>query len=291
MVVLAMKTLIALHGVSSHLIWLLEVWLILYFLQDLVHKLPKHSTNYLGSSRSSMPSKISLGPIVVVPLRSESLWSWGTTLALPFPCCWSSPTYLYSSIWSMSWHTLLAGFLVKDFLKSCLAGKPTLKVLIVTSSKFPSISLKISQYLSEYVFRVSPSRMAIDSKESKGRGTLLQVTKWAPKALVSSWKELIDPSPNPPNHLIVTGPKFYRNTLHIKVSFFEWTTIFWLKWLTCSIGFVLPLYMVNVGWINHRGSFPPSILRVNGDLEIWCKALLIASLPRPLRDGLLLLRL
>ena len=67
--------------------------------------------------------------------------------------------------------------------------------------------------------------MAIDSKESKGQGILLQVTNQAPKALVSSWKELIDPSSNPSNHLIATGLKLDGNTLHIKASFFEWTTI------------------------------------------------------------------
>ena len=66
-----MKTLIALRGVSSHIIWPLEVWLVLYFLQDLVHRLPKHSINYLGSSRPSMPRKISLRLIIVVPLQSK----------------------------------------------------------------------------------------------------------------------------------------------------------------------------------------------------------------------------
>ena len=107
------------------------------------------------------------------------------------------------------------GFLVKDFLKSCSAGKPTLKVFITTSSKFPSIWLNISQYLLEYVFRVSPSHMVMDSRESKGRGTQLQVTKQAPNALVSSLKELIKPSFNPSNHLIATGPRLDKNTLHI----------------------------------------------------------------------------
>ena len=111
--------------------------------------------------------------------------SWGITLVFPFPCYWSSSTRLYLSIQSMSQRTFLASFIVNDFLKSCSAGKYTLNVLIATSSKFPSISLNISQYLSEYVFRVSPSYMAIDSKESKERGTLLEVINQAPKALVS----------------------------------------------------------------------------------------------------------
>ena len=58
--------------------------------------------------------------------------------------------------------------------------------------KSPFISLYISQYLSEYVFRVSPSCMDKDSSESKGRGTLLHVTKREPKAWVSSLKEFIE---------------------------------------------------------------------------------------------------
>ena len=66
---------------------------------------------------------------------------------------------------------------------------------------------------------VSPSRIAMDSKESKGRGTLLQVTKRAPKALVSSFKELIEPSLRPSNRLIAMGLKLEGNTLHNKTSF------------------------------------------------------------------------
>ena len=94
------------------------------------------------------------------------------------------------------------------------------------------------------------SVIVIDSKESKGWGTLLYVTDWALKALVSSRKELIEPSSNPSNHLIATGPKLDVNTLHIRALFLEWTAIFWLKWLTCSTGSILPLYMVNIGCVN-----------------------------------------
>ena len=71
--------------------------------------------------------------------------------------------------------------------------------------------------------------MAMDNRESKGRGTLLQVIKRALKALVSSWKELIESSFKPSNHLIAIGPKLVGNTFHIIASFFEWTTILWLK--------------------------------------------------------------
>ena len=158
---------------------------------------------------------------------------------------------------------------------------------MATSSKSPSISLNISQYLFEYVFRVSPSRIVIDSKQSKGRGTLLHMIKRDPNARVSFLKESIEPTPKPSNHLIAIGPKLNENTLHIKVSFLEWTIILWLKWLTCSTRSVQPLYMVNIGWVNCQGSFPPSILRVKGNLEIWFNALLIASFLKPLRGRVL----
>ena len=147
----------------------------------------------------------------------------------------------------MSYCTLLTGFPIKDFLKPCLIGRLTLNVLMATSLKLLSISLNISQYQSEYIFSVSPSTIVIDNRKSKSRGTLLQVTNQELKALVSSLKELIEPSFKPSNRLIATRPKLDGNTLHIKVSFFDWTAILWLKWLTCCTGSVLPLYMVNVG--------------------------------------------
>ena len=77
----------------------------------------------------------------------KSIRSEGATFA--FPYCWSSSTRLCLSIWSMSWCMHCASFFVKDFLNSCLVGRPTLNVLIATSSKSPSISLNVSQYLFE----------------------------------------------------------------------------------------------------------------------------------------------
>ena len=112
----------------------------------------------------------------------KSFLSWGITLAFPLPSCWSSSTLLYLSIRSISWRRLVADFPIRDFLKPCLAGRPLLKVLIATSSKLPSISLYISQYRFEYVFRVSLSRMDKDSREFKGRGTLVHMIKWEPNA-------------------------------------------------------------------------------------------------------------
>ena len=53
-------------------------------------------------------------------------------------------------------------------------------VIVVTS-----ISLYISQYLSKYAFKVSPSRIDNDNNKLRGQGTLLFVMKQQPKASVS----------------------------------------------------------------------------------------------------------
>ena len=55
-----------------------------------------------------------------------------------------------------------------------------------------------------------------DSRESKDRGTLLQVIKREPNAWVSSLKESMESILRPSNHLIAIGPKLDENTLHIQ---------------------------------------------------------------------------
>ena len=67
--------------------------------------------------------------------------------------------------------------------------------------------------------------MDMDNRESKGRGTLLQVMKRDPIARVSSLKESMEPAPRALNHLIATSPKLDGNILHIKASFLKCTTI------------------------------------------------------------------
>ena len=89
---------------------------------------------------------------------------------------------------------------------------------MATSSKSPSISLNISQYLSEYAFMDSPSLIDMDNKESKGWGTLLHVMNWEQNDWVSFLRELIELDLSPSNYLIGIGPKLDGNTLHIKVS-------------------------------------------------------------------------
>ena len=65
-----------------------------------------------------------------------------------------------------------------------------------------------------------------DNREVKGQGALLHVIKPDPNVWVSSLKELIEPTFRPSNHLIATGLRLDGKTLHIKVSFFECTTVF-----------------------------------------------------------------
>ena len=96
---------------------------------------------------------------------------------------------------------------------------------MATSSKSPSISLYISKYLFEHIFKVSPSCIDRDSNESKGRGTLLHVIKRKPKAWVSSLKESMELALKLLNHLIATDSKLEGNILHIKASSLEWAAI------------------------------------------------------------------
>ena len=203
-VVLTMQALIVPYGVSSHLIWPFKEWLILDLFQNLVHWLSEYCINYRALAGPACPAKSLWGRLFLYQSYLKFLISLGITLAFPFPCYWSSSTLLYLSILSMSWRTLVAGFLVKDFLKLCLVGRPTLKVLMAISSKSPSISLNISRYLSEYIFKVPPSCMVKDSRESKGRGTQLQVMKREPNAQVSLWRNLWS---QPLGHRTISSPQ------------------------------------------------------------------------------------
>ena len=163
-----MKALVMLHRVSSHLIWPFKVRLILNPFQDLMHWFPKYRANHLSCSRPRLPSKVSSGPIIVISVRPEIPLMLKDNLSLPFPLLlvFLDLLILINTVHE-STHTPY-NFLVNDFLKSCLVGRLTFKVFMATSSKSPSISLNISQYLSEYVFRVSPSHMVIDNREFKG---------------------------------------------------------------------------------------------------------------------------
>ena len=83
LMVLAMKALIVFYGVTSHLIWPFKEWLILDFLQDLVYWFSEHRVNHLRSGRSQLPSKVSLGPIIVISVQLEILPLLRDNLNLP----------------------------------------------------------------------------------------------------------------------------------------------------------------------------------------------------------------
>ena len=85
LVVLAMKVLIALYRVSSHLIWPFKIWLILSPFQDLMHWFSEHRANHLSSSRPRLPSKVSSRSIIVVFVRPEIPPILRDNLSLPFP--------------------------------------------------------------------------------------------------------------------------------------------------------------------------------------------------------------
>ena len=69
----------------------------------------------------------------------------------------------------------------------------------------------------------------MDNKESKGLGTLLHVTNLTLNALVSSSKDLIEPSSNPSNYLMATVLSLEGKTLHIRALFLGWIAILRLK--------------------------------------------------------------
>ena len=85
LMVLAMKTLVVPHGVSFHLIWSFEVWLILDLLQDLIYWLSEHHVYHLRSHRPRLPSKIPSGPVIVVPVQLEIPPILRDNLILSFP--------------------------------------------------------------------------------------------------------------------------------------------------------------------------------------------------------------
>ena len=71
LVVLAVEALVAPQGISSHFVWLFEVWLVLDLLQDLMHWFSEHSVNHLRSRRSKLSRKIPSGFVIVVSIRLE----------------------------------------------------------------------------------------------------------------------------------------------------------------------------------------------------------------------------
>ena len=85
LVVLAIKTLIAPQGVSCHLVWPFEEWLILNLLQNLKYRFSEHRINHLGTGRPRLPSKVLSRSVVIVSVRLEISTLLRDNLSLTFP--------------------------------------------------------------------------------------------------------------------------------------------------------------------------------------------------------------
>ena len=66
LVVLAIQVLVALHGISCHLIRPFEEWLVLDLFQDLMYQVSEHSMYCLRVDGPGLPCKVSPRSIVVV---------------------------------------------------------------------------------------------------------------------------------------------------------------------------------------------------------------------------------
>ena len=81
---MAIKALIAPHGISCHLIWPFEERLILHLFQYLAHWFLEHSINCLRIGSSRLPSKVSLWLLIIVSVRPEILPLLMDNLSLTF---------------------------------------------------------------------------------------------------------------------------------------------------------------------------------------------------------------
>ena len=84
LIVLKIQTLIAFHGVSSHLIRSLEEWLIFYFLQNLMYRFSEYSVNHLRGW-SILPCEISHRIVIIISVWPEIPPLLRDNLLLSFP--------------------------------------------------------------------------------------------------------------------------------------------------------------------------------------------------------------
>ena len=105
LVVLAVKALVAPQKVSTHSVQPLEVWLVFYLLQNLMHRFSKHNVNRLRSCRLRLPSKISPGSVIVVMVRPEIPHLLRDNLALSFalPLVLFNPLILVNPIHELAY--------------------------------------------------------------------------------------------------------------------------------------------------------------------------------------------
>ena len=105
LVVLAMKALVAPHGVFSHLVWPFEVWLILDLLQNFMHWFSEHHVNHLRSRKPKLLGKIPSGSIIVVSVRPEvsPLLRDNLSLFLPLLLVFLNPLILINSVHELAY--------------------------------------------------------------------------------------------------------------------------------------------------------------------------------------------
>ena len=105
LVVLAMKTLVALHEVSSHLVWPFKVWLILDLLQYLIYWLSEHCVDLLRSHKPRLPSKIPLGFVIIVSVLPEipPILKDYISLSLPLLLVFLNPFVLFNSVHKLAY--------------------------------------------------------------------------------------------------------------------------------------------------------------------------------------------
>ena len=84
LVVLAIEVLIALRGLSGHLIWPSKVWLALDLLQHPVYWFLEYSVNSLRVGCSGLPYEISPQAVAVVSVRPEIPHLLGDNLIFSF---------------------------------------------------------------------------------------------------------------------------------------------------------------------------------------------------------------
>ena len=85
LVVLTVKTLVTLGGITSHLVWPLEVRFTLYLFKDLVNWLLEHRTNHLSIRVPKVTSKISPRSAITIPLYPRIFSVSRNNLCLPLP--------------------------------------------------------------------------------------------------------------------------------------------------------------------------------------------------------------
>ena len=142
LVVLAIKALIMLQRVSCHLVWPFEERLILNLLQNLKYRFSEHRINHLGTGRPRLPNKVLSRSVVIVSVRLKISTLLRDNLRLPRPLLlvFLNPLILINSIHELAY----TGSKFPSQRLPQAIGRPTLKVLMATLSKSPSISLNIS---------------------------------------------------------------------------------------------------------------------------------------------------